>query len=279
MGKGDQRLTKERRKQTPHKLRTGKGEVGRVLTIKDGITKINGLENVMSNEMLMFPGQMFGLALNLEVRSVGALIFGSDRLVSARDYVFRTGKVLSIPVGWPLLGRVVNALGQPIDSKGKVSSAKEMSWNRQIEKKAPGIIERARINESLETGVKVIDSLVPIGKGQRELILGDRQTGKTSLGIDAIIHQTTSFKNSIKNKRNIDLVFCVYVAIGQRQSAIARIADLLEKRGCMEYTTIVSASAASPMGLQYIAPYFWCYNCRILNGIRFRLISNLWWFK
>lgn len=121
--------------------------------------------------MLLFPGQMFGLALNLEVRSVGALIFGSDRLVSAKDYVFRTGRVLSIPVGWSLLGRVVNALGQPIDSKGKPSTEKEVTWQRQIEKKAPGIIERARINESLETGVKVIDSLVPIGKGQRELIL------------------------------------------------------------------------------------------------------------
>lgn len=234
-------------------------DVGRIETIKDGIVRIKGLADVKANEMLKIGGGIYCLAINIEKENVGALIFGRDRSVVAKQYVYRTGHVISIETGWAFLGRVVDALGNPIDGKGKIEQ-KQKFWRRSIERKAPGIIKRERIKEGLETGIKVIDSLVPIGRGQRELILGDRQTGKTSLGLDSILHQVLSFKKGIKDKilSKIDLVICIYVAIGQRLSTIARICDVLEKKGCLAYTIIVSAPASSPIGFQYIAPYTGC---------------------
>lgn len=235
------------------------GDVGRIETIKDGIVRIKGLANVKANEMLRIGGGIYCLAINIERESIGGLIFGRDRSVVAKQYVYRTGHVISIETGWAYLGRVVDALGNPIDGKGKIKQ-KQRFWRRSIERKAPGIIKRERIKEGLETGIKVIDSLVPIGRGQRELILGDRQTGKTSLGLDSILHQVLTFKKSIKDKilSKIDLVICIYVAIGQRLSTIARICDVLERKGCLAYTIVVSAPASSPIGFQYIAPYTGC---------------------
>lgn len=235
------------------------GDVGRIESIKDGIVRIKGLANVKANEMLRIGGGIYCLAINIERDSIGGLIFGRDRSVVAKQYVYRTGHVISVETGWAFLGRVVDALGNPIDGKGRIKQ-KQRLWRRSIERKAPGIIKRERIKQGLETGIKVIDSLVPIGRGQRELILGDRQTGKTSLGLDSMLHQVLSFKKSIKNKilSKIDLVICIYVAIGQRLSTIARICDVLEKKGCLAYTIIVSAPASSPIGFQYIAPYTGC---------------------
>ncbi len=216
--------------------------VGTVLQVGDGIARIWGLEDVQMSELIQFPGDVIGLVLNLEADNVGAAIFGSDTHIHEGDTVRRTGKVASVPVGEAMLGRVVNPLGEPLDGKGPIVTDKF----RPIEGRAPGVIERQPVKEPLQTGLKAIDSMIPIGRGQRELIIGDRQTGKTALAIDTIINQ--------KNTG----VKCIYVAIGQKTSTVALVVQTLEKYGAMEYTTVVTASATDPAPLQYIAPYAGC---------------------
>ncbi len=217
-------------------------ETGIILSVGDGIARIYGLENVMAGELLEFPHGVYGLALNLEQDNVGAVLFGEDTLIREGDIVRRTGKIAQVPVGEELIGRVVNALGQPID-EGPPIVAKHF---RNIEQKAPGIVARLPVKEPLQTGLKAIDSMIPIGRGQRELIIGDRGTGKTALVIDTIINQ--------KGKG----VYCFYVAIGQKRSTVARVVDTLRKYGAMEYTTVIAATASEPAPLQYIAPYAGC---------------------
>ena len=214
-------------------------ETGTVLTVGDGIARIYGLESAMAGELLEFPGGVYGMALNLEEDNVGCAIFGSDVGISEGDTVKRTGRIVEVPVGPALVGRVVNALGQPIDGKGPIES----KLSRRVELKAPGIVARQPVTEPLQTGLKAIDSMIPIGRGQRELIIGDRQTGKTAVALDTIINQ--------KGKG----VFCVYVAIGQKQSTVAQVVDKLAHFGAMEYTTVVMAGASEPAPLQFIAPY------------------------
>ena len=214
-------------------------ETGTVLTVGDGIARIYGLESAMAGELLEFPGGVYGMALNLEEDNVGCAIFGSDVGISEGDTVKRTGRIVEVPVGPALVGRVVNALGQPIDGKGPIES----KLSRRVELKAPGIVARQPVTEPLQTGLKAIDSMIPIGRGQRELIIGDRQTGKTAVALDTIINQ--------KGKG----VFCVYVAIGQKQSTVAQVVDKLAQFGAMEYTTVVMAGASEPAPLQFIAPY------------------------
>jgi F-type H+-transporting ATPase subunit alpha len=217
-------------------------ETGIILSVGDGIARVYGLEGVMAGELLEFPHGVFGLALNLEQDNVGAVLFGEDKLIKEGDLVKRTNRISQVPVGEQLIGRVVNALGQPIDA-GPPVEAKEF---RSIEQKAPGIVVRQPVKEPLQTGLKAIDSMIPIGRGQRELIIGDRGTGKTALGLDAIINQKGSG------------VFCFYVAIGQKRSTVARVVDVLRKYGAMEYTTVVAATASDPAPMQYIAPYCGC---------------------
>lgn len=216
--------------------------VGTVLQVGDGIARIWGLEDVQMSELIQFPGDMIGLVLNLEADNVGAAIFGSDVGIHEGDTVRRTGKVAEVPVGEALLGRVVNPLGQPLDGKGPIVTDKF----RPIEGRAPGVIERQPVKEPLQTGLKAIDSMIPIGRGQRELIIGDRQTGKTALVLDTIINQKDTG------------VKCIYVAIGQKASTVAIVVQTLEKYGAMAYTTVVTASATDPAPLQYIAPYAGC---------------------
>ncbi|WMJ21823.1 F0F1 ATP synthase subunit alpha [Paludicola sp. MB14-C6] len=217
-------------------------DTGTVVTVGDGIARVYGLENCMSNELIQFNNDVYGIALNLEQDFVGAVLLGSDENIKEGDPVKRTGKIVSVPVGEALLGRVVNALGQPIDGKGAILS----NEFRPIESPAPGIIERKSVNKPLQTGIKAIDSMIPIGRGQRELIIGDRQTGKTAIVLDTIINQ--------KGKD----VICVYVAIGQKRSTVAQVVDTLEKNGAMDYTIVVSATASELAPLQYIAPYSGC---------------------
>ena len=212
---------------------------GTVLEVGDGIARIYGLSNVMSGELLEFPHGVMGMALNLEEDNVGAVILGYASLIKEGDEVRATGKVVSVPAGDNLLGRVVNALGEPIDGKGEIIADKYMP----IERKASGIISRQPVSEPLQTGIKSIDGMVPIGRGQRELIIGDRQTGKTSIAIDTIINQ---------KGQNVK---CIYVAIGQKRSTVAQIYKKLSDLGCMEYTTIVAATASEAAPLQYMAPY------------------------
>ena len=214
-------------------------ETGTILTVGDGIARIYGLENAMAGELLLFPHDIYGMVLNLEEDNVGAAIFGEDTEISEGDEVKRTGRIVEVPVGEALLGRVVNALGQPIDGKGPISS----EHSRRVEIKAPGIVDRQSVHEPLQTGLKAIDSMVPIGRGQRELIIGDRQTGKTAVAIDTII-----------NQKNTD-VFCIYVAIGQKRSTVAQVVAKLEEFGAMEYTTVVAATASEPAPLQFLSPY------------------------
>ena len=214
-------------------------ETGTVLTVGDGIARIYGLESAMAGELIEFPGGVFGMALNLEEDNVGCAIFGSDVGISEGDTVKRTGRIVEVPVGPALVGRVVNALGQPIDGKGPIES----KLSRRVELKAPGIVARQPVSEPLQTGLKAIDSMIPIGRGQRELIIGDRQTGKTAVALDTIINQ--------KGKG----VYCFYVAIGQKQSTVAQVVDKLAQFGAMEYTTVVLAGASEPAPLQFIAPY------------------------
>ncbi|MBI5630511.1 MAG: F0F1 ATP synthase subunit alpha [Elusimicrobia bacterium] len=219
-------------------------EEGFVLQVGDGIARIYGLENAMAGELLELPNGVMGMVLNLEKENVGCVLMGSDRLIKEGDPVKRTGLIMSVPVGEAMVGRVVNPLGRPIDGKGPINTTK----TRPIEVVAPGVIERSPVNEPLQTGLKAIDSMIPIGRGQRELIIGDRQTGKTAIAIDTIINQ--------KNAPNRPI--CIYVAIGQKQSTVAQVTQILQDSGAMEYTIVVSAAAADPAPLLYIAPYSGC---------------------
>jgi len=216
--------------------------VGRVIQVGDGIARIYGLDDAMSGELLEFPGDIMGMVFNLEEHHVGAVILGSDRHIKDGDVVKRTGRIASVPVGPALLGRVVDALGRPIDGKGPIVTDKF----RPIESRAPNVVQRQSVKEPVQTGMKAIDAMIPIGRGQRELILGDRQIGKTAILIDAIL-----------NQQGKDL-FCVYVAIGQKLSSVVAVVEILQKHGAMEYTTVVVASAEDPAPLQYLAPYAGC---------------------
>jgi F-type H+-transporting ATPase subunit alpha len=217
-------------------------EVGTVISVGDGIARIHGVEGAMAGEMLEFPHGVFGIALNLEEESVGAVLLGHSTEIREGDTVKRTGRIISVPVGDALVGRVVNALGQPIDGKGPIASRQMMP----IERLAPGVVDRSPVKEPLQTGLKAIDGMVPIGRGQRELIIGDRQTGKTAVAVDAII-----------NQRGLGVV-CIYNAIGQKQSTIAQVVKTLEDAGAMEYTVVVAAAASDPAPLLYISPYSAC---------------------
>lgn len=217
-------------------------DFGTVIQVGDGIARIYGLENCMAGELLEFPGEVYGMALNLEEDNVGAVILGPDNEIKEGDIVKPTGKVVEVPVGPELIGRVVNALGHPIDGRGAISSTK----TRPIENAAPGVLQRKSVHEPLQTGIKAIDSMIPIGKGQRELIIGDRQTGKTAIAIDTILNQKE------------EDVICIYVAIGQKKSTVAQLVQTLEEKGAMNYTIVVSATASEVAPLQYIAPYAGC---------------------
>ncbi len=217
-------------------------DVGTVIQVADGIARIHGLENAMQGELLEFPGDIFGMVLNLEEDNVGAVLLGDMKNINEGDTVKTTGRVVEVPVGDAMLGRVVNALGQPIDGKGPIDSKKY----RRIERVASGVIARKSVNTPLQTGIKAIDSMVPIGRGQRELIIGDRQTGKTAIAIDTIINQKS---------QNVK---CIYVAIGQKASTVANIVKTLEEYGAMDYTTVVASTASELAPLQYIAPYSGC---------------------
>lgn len=223
-------------------LSTDIAEVGEIIQVGDGIARIYGLENVMASELVEFPNGVFGMALNLEEDNVGCILFGDNRLVKEGDEARRTGRVVEVPVGKELLGRVVNPLGQSIDGKGPIKSTSSLP----VERKALGVIQRQPVKEPLATGLKAIDSMIPIGRGQRELIIGDRQTGKTSIAVDAIINQ--------KGKD----VLCIYVAIGQKQSTVASVINTLEETGALEHSIVVNASASQVAPLQYIAPYAGC---------------------
>ena len=217
-------------------------DVGTVIQVADGIARIHGLDNAMQGELLEFPGEVYGMVLNLEEDNVGAVLLGSQKNINEGDTVKTTGRVVEVPVGDAMLGRVVNALGQPIDGKGPIQTSKY----RQIERVASGVISRKSVDTPLQTGIKAIDSMVPIGRGQRELIIGDRQTGKTAIAIDTIINQKGQG------------VHCIYVAIGQKASTVANIVKTLEEFGAMDYTTIVASTASELAPLQYIAPYAGC---------------------
>jgi F-type H+/Na+-transporting ATPase subunit alpha len=217
-------------------------EAGRVIEVGDGIARIYGLQGAMAGELLQFPGDVFGLVLNLEEDNVGAVLLGDDTLIKEGDTVKRTKRIAQVPVGEALTGRVVNALGQPVDGKGPIA-AKEF---RPLERYAPGVVDRRGVKEPLQTGLKAIDAMIPIGRGQRELIIGDRGTGKTAIGVDTIINQKGQG------------VFCFYVAIGQKRSTVAQVVKVLEDTGAMAFTTVVIASASEPAALQYLAPYTGC---------------------
>ncbi len=234
-----------------YKLDTDMSEVGRVLSVGDGIAQVYGLNNVQSNEMVEFESGVKGMALNLEENSVGVVLFGSDESVKEGDTVKRTDKIVSVPVGKELLGRVVNALGEPIDGLGEIK-AKQFS-NSEV--KAPGIIERRSVHEPVQTGLKIIDALIPIGRGQRELIIGDRQTGKTSIILDTIINQK-KINDAAKSEK--DKLYCIYVAVGQKRSSVAQVVKTLKDYGAMDYTIVVAATASEAAPLQFIAPYSGC---------------------
>lgn len=226
-------------------------EVGKVISVGDGIAKIYGLDNVQASEVVEFTKTgIKGMVLNLEEDSVGVVIFGEDTEIKEGDEVRRTKSIIDVPVGEGLLGRVVDALGNPIDGKGDI----KYKERRRVEVKAPGIIKRKSVSEPMQTGLKAIDSLIPIGRGQRELIIGDRQTGKTAIAIDTIINQKKYFKKCIESKK----LYCIYVAIGQKRSSVAQIVKTLEDNGAMEYTIVVSATASEAAALQFIAPYTGC---------------------
>ena len=217
-------------------------EVGTVVSVGDGIARVHGVENTMAGEMLEFPHNVFGIALNLEEESVGVVLLGEFAEIREGDTVKRTKRIMSVPVGNELIGRVVNALGHPIDGKGPIVSKQSMS----IERIAPGVVDRQPVKEPMQTGLKAIDAMVPIGRGQRELIIGDRQTGKTAVAVDAIINQ--------KGQN----VVCIYSAIGQKQSTVAQVVRTLEEAGAMEYTIVVAASASDPAPLLFVSPYAAC---------------------
>jgi F-type H+-transporting ATPase subunit alpha len=225
-------------------------EVGRVLSVGDGIARIYGLDSVQSGELVEFPGGIVGMALNLETDNVGVVIFGDDRTIKEGDTVKRTGSIVDVPVGPGLLGRVLDGLGNPIDGKGPIDSTERS----RVDVKAPGIIPRKSVNEPMQTGLKAIDSLIPVGRGQRELIIGDRQTGKTAVAIDTILNQKAANAGDDESKK----LFCVYVAIGQKRSTVAQIVKTLEDYGAMDYTIVVAATASEPAPMQYLAPYAGC---------------------
>ena len=225
-------------------------EVGTVLKVGDGVAQVYGLDNVQAGEMVEFTGGVQGMALNLEEDNVGIVIFGDDRGIKEGDTVKRTQKIVEVPVGKGLLGRVVDALGNPIDGKGPIQS----SESSRIEVKAPGIIPRQSVSEPMQTGLKALDSLVPVGRGQRELIIGDRQTGKTAVAIDTIINQKEINQSDDESKK----LYCIYVAIGQKRSTVAQVVKTLEENGAMEYTIVVAASPSDPAPLQFLAPYAGC---------------------
>src|SRR6201995_4560159 len=223
-------------------------ETGQVLSVGDGIARVFGLQNVMSGEMVEFPGAgMRGMALNLETDNVGVVIFGDDKQIREGDTVSRTGSIVEVPVGPGLLGRVVDGLGNPIDGKGPVASTER----RRVEVKAPGIIPRKSVHEPVQTGLKALDALVPIGRGQRELIIGDRQTGKTAVALDTFINQ----KEINKSGKESEKLYCIYVAVGQKRSTVAQLVRTLEENGAMEYSIVVAATASDPAPLQFLAPY------------------------
>ena len=219
-------------------------EVGEITYVGDGVARVSGLENIMSSELVELPNDVFGMALNLETDNVGIVLFGNSSLVKEGDIAKRTGKIVEVPIGEELLGRVVNPLGQPMDGGTTINTNKAYP----IERKALGVMQRQPVVEPLQTGLKSIDSMIPIGRGQRELIIGDRQTGKTAIAIDTIINQKENFKSG-------NPVYCIYVAIGQKASTVARVVNELEKAGAMEYTIVVAANASDPAPMQYIAPY------------------------
>ncbi|HEX8447526.1 MAG TPA: F0F1 ATP synthase subunit alpha [Sphingomonas sp.] len=225
-------------------------EVGTVLSVGDGIARIHGLDNVQAGEMIEFANGVQGMALNLEADNVGAVIFGSDAEIGEGDTVRRTGTIVDVPVGKGLLGRVVDGLGNPIDGKGPIVAEKRM----RVEVKAPGIIPRKSVHEPVQTGLKALDALVPVGRGQRELIIGDRQTGKTAVAIDTFINQKQGHQGTDESKK----LYCIYVAVGQKRSTVAQIVRALEENGAMEYSIVVAATASEPAPLQFLAPYTGC---------------------
>ncbi|WP_368414328.1 F0F1 ATP synthase subunit alpha [Falsiroseomonas sp.] len=226
-------------------------EVGTVLTVGDGIARVYGLQNVMAGELVEFPASgLKGMALNLETDNVGIVIFGDDKSVREGDTVSRTGSIVDVPVGKGLLGRVVDGLGNPIDGKGPIAATER----KRVEVKAPGIIPRKSVHEPMQTGIKAIDALIPIGRGQRELVIGDRQTGKTAVILDTIINQKPINQGDDESKK----LYCIYVAIGQKRSTVAQLVKTLEENGAMEYSIVVAATASDPAPMQYIAPYTGC---------------------
>ncbi len=225
-------------------------EVGQVISVGDGVARVYGLDNVQAGEMVEFPGGIKGMALNLEGDNVGVVIFGDDREIKEGDTVKRTGDIVDVPVGKGLLGRVVNGLGEPIDGKGPIES----DSRSLVEVKAPGIIPRQSVHEPVQTGLKALDALVPVGRGQRELIIGDRQTGKTAVAIDAILNQKPMNDGNDESKK----LYCIYVAIGQKRSTVAQVVKTLEDYGAMEYTIVVAATASEPAPMQFLAPYAGC---------------------
>ncbi len=225
-------------------------EVGTVLSVGDGIARVHGLDSVQAGEMVEFDGGIKGMALNLEADNVGIVIFGSDSTIKEGDTVRRTQTIVDVPVGMGLLGRVVDGLGNPIDGKGPIENATRM----RVEVKAPGIIPRKSVHEPMQTGLKALDALVPVGRGQRELIIGDRQTGKSAVAIDTFINQRDAHQGSDENKK----LYCIYVAIGQKRSTVAQLVKTLEENGAMEYSIIVAATASEPAPLQFLAPYTGC---------------------
>ena len=225
-------------------------EIGTVLSVGDGIARVHGLDNVQAGEMVAFANGVQGMALNLEADNVGIVIFGSDAEIREGDVVKRTGTIVDVPVGKGLLGRVVDGLGNPIDGKGPIEAAER----RRVEVKAPGIIPRQSVSEPVQTGLKALDALVPVGRGQRELIIGDRQTGKTAVAIDTFINQREANKGDNEAKK----LYCIYVAVGQKRSTVAQIVRQLEENGAMEYSIVVAATASEPAPLQFLAPYTGC---------------------
>ena len=225
-------------------------EVGQVLSVGDGVARAYGLDNVQAGEMVEFPGGIKGMALNLEADNVGIVIFGDDRGIKEGDTVKRTGSIVDVPVGKGLLGRVVDGLGNPIDGKGPIADAERM----RVDVKAPGIIPRRSVHEPMQTGLKAIDSLIPVGRGQRELIIGDRQTGKTAIALDTFINQKPINQGDDESKK----LYCIYVAVGQKRSSVAQFVKILEDQGALEYSIVVAATASDPAPLQFLAPYTGC---------------------
>ena len=223
-------------------------EVGQVLSVGDGIARVYGLDNVQAGEMVEFANGIRGMALNLESDNVGIVIFGSDRDIKEGQTVKRTGTIVDVPVGKELLGRVVDALGNPIDGKGPIASTRRS----RVDVKAPGIIPRKSVHEPMATGLKAVDALIPIGRGQRELIIGDRQTGKTAIALDTILNQRAL---NVEGAPESQKLYCVYVAVGQKRSTVAQFVKVLEERGALEYSIVIAATASDPAPMQFLAPF------------------------